>query len=167
MEIDWSYSVERATSHCNLTMPTPGRGSSGKKTRTRLTMAQQAAVLERALQGAKREELASEYDITRQGVDKIVNRQSKIEREMATRRQFNLPTDTGTRRTITSKYPTSHVDLAVHKWLLMMADNGRDLNVTGDVMAAKAMEFAEALGLAGFKASTGWLTNFKKRWAAV
>jgi len=100
--------------------------------------------------------------VTRQAVDKIVKRRPKIEREMSTRRLLNLPTDTYTRRTLTSKYPTSEVDIAVHKWLVMMADNGRDIDVTGDISASKAMEFAEVMGVVNFKASSGWVTKLKK-----
>lgn len=53
------------------------------------------------------------------------------------------------------------VDECVIKWLKMCRD--KNVPIGGPVLQEKAQQFAEQLGHTNFRASNGWLHNFKKR----
>jgi hypothetical protein len=58
-----------------------------------------------------------------------------------------------------SKY--EEVDDAVLKWFTIARES--KISLSGHLIKAQALEFAEKLGYSGFKASEGWLTRFKER----
>jgi hypothetical protein len=58
-----------------------------------------------------------------------------------------------------SKY--EEVDDAVLKWFTIARES--KISLSGHLIKAQALEFAEKLGYRGFKASEGWLTRFKER----
>ena len=57
-----------------------------------------------------------------------------------------------------SKY--ADVNECVLKWFKQMRD--KNISISGPLIQAKADVFANSLGMNDFKASSGWLHNFKK-----
>ena len=57
------------------------------------------------------------------------------------------------------------IDKALLIWLREARE--KNLNISGPVLKAKALVFAEKLGFTDFKASTGWLERFKTRHGLV
>ena len=57
------------------------------------------------------------------------------------------------------------IDKALLIWLREARE--KNLNISGPVLKAKALVFAEKLGFTDFKASTGWLDRFKARHGLV
>jgi len=147
-------------------MPSPVRLARHlRPSRKRLNMAEQRQVL-RLTEETKRThaDIGAEFGVSRQAVTKIKKRGALIDNEVTERAALGLPIETFTRRTITTCYTAAGVDRAMYRWLLVLADHGRDLNVTSDLIKVKAIEFARHLGMDTFQASNGWLAGFLKRY---
>ena len=66
---------------------------------------------------------------------------------------------TNTKKVRESNYPD--IDNVVFKWFL--SQRGKSIPIDGTVIKEKAMKYSKELGATDFKASDGWLGQWKKR----
>lgn len=101
------------------------------------------------------EDLAKKFDISKSQVCNILKEKEKwLSIDISNKEVKNQKRDRG------AKFP--EVESALYLWMQQaLASN---LTITGDVLKAKALNFAARLQITSFIASDGWLAKFKKRY---
>jgi len=97
----------------------------------------------------KKCEIAKEFNIPPNTLSSIIKQKEKI-------MKFNCGNMKKMRMT-----PYLDIDKCLLKWFTQCRDKNIPLN--GTILLEKANEYAQQLGHTNFKASSGWLTNWKKR----
>lgn len=97
----------------------------------------------------KKCEIANEFNIPPNTLSSIIKQKEKI-------MKFNCGNMKKMRMT-----PYLDIDECLLKWFTQCRDKNIPLN--GTILLEKANEYAQKLGHTNFKASSGWLTNWKKR----
>lgn len=108
-------------------------------------------------------------------LDRIKNRQGKSLQNIA--KEFNIPANTlstiakneskiraqpeGDKRMKNRPLKHAALEEALYKWIVQCRST--DINLSGPIITAKAKTFAETMKIVDFKASNGWLRNFKNR----
>ncbi|CAH1770241.1 1739_t:CDS:1, partial [Entrophospora sp. SA101] len=97
-------------------------------------------------------DLAQEYGISTQSVSDILRQSSEW-----------LKYEEGSSNTQFRKKATSHpnIEEATRIWVEQLL--AKNLTISGPIIQEKAKEFANMFGIRDFNASSGWLSNFKKR----
>ncbi|CAB5369969.1 unnamed protein product [Rhizophagus irregularis] len=100
-------------------------------------------------------DLAKKYDISKPQVSRILKEKEKwLCIDIANKELSNQKRDRG------AKFP--EIESALYLWMQQaLASN---LTITGDILKAKALNFATQLQTTTFTASDGWLSKFKKRY---
>ena len=134
----------------------PGRPNSDVQKRMRLSLKDKAAIFEEFQKGQTTHAvLGAKHGVARTTITALVKDLSALsedERAKLTKNEAKASS--------APRFP--HLDQAVFRALLDARAN--NLPVSGPMLQDLAMEFAEALGVADqFKASTGWLLNFRER----
>lgn len=128
-----------------------------KRKRVVLSLADKLKILEQSDKGVTGKQLAEMYGVGQATI-------SDIKKNKATLLNFVsvLENEDGSSSRKSMKTATN-VDLenAVFKWFLQQRSLGNP--ISGPILCEKAKIFAEKLGNATFKASNGWLRNFKSR----
>lgn len=101
----------------------------------------------------KKCEIAREFNIPPNTLSSIMKQKDKI-----------LTFNNGNMKKMRTT-PYSDIDKFLLKWFAQCRD--KNIPVSGTVLLEKANEYAQQLGHTSFKASSGWLTNWKKRHDAV
>jgi len=114
-----------------------------------LTIAEKQKVLEVVKSGRKKKEIAEEFGIPASTLSTIIKNSKEID--------LNFPTDRKRKR----GPDFSDVEECVVKWFKQCRD--ANVSIGGPILKEKAENFAKSLGHEQFKASNGWLENFKKR----
>ena len=101
------------------------------------------------------EDLSNKFDISVPQVCRILKEKDKwLSIDVSNKKFSNQKRDRG------AKFP--EIESALYLWMQQaLASN---LTITGDVLKAKALNFAIRLQITTFTASDGWLTKFKKRY---
>jgi hypothetical protein len=101
------------------------------------------------------EDLSNKFDISVPQVCRILKEKEKwLSIDVSNKKFSNQRWDRG------AKFP--EIESALYLWMQQaLASN---LTITGDVLKAKALNFATRLQITTFTASDGWLTKFKKRY---
>lgn len=99
----------------------------------------------------KKQDIAKEFNIPQSTLSTVLKNKAKFEEE----------SDLSAKTKKSKSCELKDVEECVLKWL----KNCRDKNVPigGPILQEKAQQFAVQLGHANFRASNGWLQNFKKR----
>lgn len=104
--------------------------------------------------GAKKKDVAVKYGIPRSTVSTILKNKTKV---IDAIESGNVRAN----RKRLKKGNFENVDDAVLQWF--KAKRNQNVPVSGPLIKEKALEFAGCLGENNFKASTGWLDNWKRR----
>uniref|UniRef100_A0A1B6CZJ3 HTH CENPB-type domain-containing protein n=1 Tax=Clastoptera arizonana TaxID=38151 RepID=A0A1B6CZJ3_9HEMI len=127
-----------------------------KRKHVTLTLEQKCKILKELDRGDSVTKVASDYGIGKSTVCDIKKR-----RESILSASSQTECGTGNRKTLKcAEYPD--VDKALYTWIVQ--ERARHNIITGDLIAEKAKYFyAEILKKDDFRASKGWVDNFKKR----
>lgn len=102
----------------------------------------------------KKKDIAAEFNIPASTLSTIMkNKQSVMEASQSNDSCHNR------KRLKDSKFP--NLEKAMLEWFRCMRE--KNLPISGPIILLKAEEFAKSLKYENFKASQGWLENFKKR----
>jgi transposase len=104
--------------------------------------------------GRRYNEIKKDFNVSKSTISEIYKDREKYEESDA---------GSDVKKFRASKFP--EVEMACHEWLKMV--RAQNLPVSGPVLMEKAKQFAEELGITGFAASDGWLSNFKSRHSLV
>lgn len=111
-------------------------------------------ILDEVNKGVKRKkDIAEDFGIPPSTLSTIIKHENKI---------YNAAQESPSskkKRMKVSSFP--ELEEAMVKWINRARDN--HVPISGPLIQEKALEFAEELGIEGFKGSTGWLKTFKSR----
>ncbi|XP_047502898.1 uncharacterized protein LOC125048295 [Penaeus chinensis] len=138
--------------------PVPAQPAVPKRRRTVLSIAEKADLIRRLHSGESQRQLALEYGIGTSTVSDVKKHEVEILKYVETNGDFVAMT----RRKLESG-AKADVEEAVFEWLLQEVRCGRELAGT-EVMARARAEHQRLRGNDDFRASTGWLERFKRRY---
>lgn len=126
-----------------------------KRTLKALTIEDKFKLIKEVEAGSLKKDVASKFGVPPSTVSTILkNKQSIIA-------AFEGGTASGSRKRL--KKPTyENVDKAVLDWF--KSARSQSLPISGGLIKEKPLEFSKKLGQENFKASTGWLDNWKRRY---
>lgn len=120
-----------------------------------LTIEDKYKLINEVKNGSKKKDVASKYGVPPNTVSTILKNKESIITAM------EYGTASGSSKRL--KKPTyENVDKAIIDWF--QAARSQNLPLSGGLIKEKALEFAKQLGQPDFKASTGWLDNWKRRY---
>jgi len=125
-----------------------------RKKRIVLTLEQKINAIKRLDQGTPAYKIASEMGVGKTQIQSLRKRKA----ELMTDYENNVPAESKRRRYLTGNEEINELTL---KWVHDAVS--RRINVTGPLIQAKALEFAQSLNKTDFRASKGWLESFKQR----
>ncbi|XP_051154632.1 jerky protein homolog-like [Leptopilina boulardi] len=126
-----------------------------KRKKTFLNMETKAEIIKKIKLGIDKEEILHEYEIGESSYYKFLRTESKI--------MEKLKNPENKHRRLFKKLKNEYLDAAVIKWFQQSRD--RNESITGPLIRDKAKILNQKLnGPLDFKASSGWLTKFKKRY---
>lgn len=133
-----------------------------KHQRTSLSLAQKIRVIELADERKSSREIVDELktvsiSVSKSAVNNIIKRRS----EVLLAAEKNLPSSCKRLRFSSSDEEHRRLDNFVYEWFLCAREKG--FPISGHVLQAKALEFAEVNNMPSFKASNGWLMRFQDR----
>ncbi|XP_015926252.1 2-(3-amino-3-carboxypropyl)histidine synthase subunit 2 [Parasteatoda tepidariorum] len=129
-----------------------------KRKRVVLSLKQKIDIIKKLNEGASVSHLAREYNIGTSSVGDIKAKQASILKFVSC---FESMEVMDRRKTMKQAYNKS-LDEAVYNWYLETQYNGQTLS--GPAICEKALEMNKSMGgSSDFKASNGWLNNFKSR----
>ncbi len=119
----------------------------------RLSDAQRREALRLFSQGSNMTSIASRFGVSRASISKMIKKADEV---------------LGRPRTVQPVYRLSvaknpEVDEHVIRWMEENLKN--NVRVTGTMLRAEALDFAQAHHMPDFKASEGWLRNFRRRYS--
>ncbi|XP_066139197.1 tigger transposable element-derived protein 4-like isoform X2 [Euwallacea fornicatus] len=100
--------------------------------------------------------IAKEYEIPQSTLSTIIKNKSSI---------LQFGAEINDQASFKRNRPRKTVNTALVKWF--EAGRKQNLPISGPVLQQKALNFAQQLGDKSFKASSGWLEKFKKRYGIV
>lgn len=141
----------------------PGPSSSGalakKRRREVLTIEKKLEIIDELQKGASAVALSARYDVPRTTINDLKKNADQIK---AFASQMESLDGQPKKRKTMKKATNEVLDTAVYLWFVQKRSEG--IPVSGPMVCEKAIFFNEKLGGGGqFKASTGWLKNFKHR----
>lgn len=132
--------------------------SSIRKPQVNLSVQQKDEILKKLEMGESSEKLALEYNVNSSTIRRIRTDKSKI-----LKRVLDLKEGHGNLESKKIRVEESNRDKALFKWFEQERAQGTP--VSGDLLRAKALQFHKISGdESEFKASNGWLDNFKRRY---
>ena len=123
--------------------------------RKSISISEKYEILQKRKQGSKSTEIAKEYDLKSSTLSTIFSNEEKIISEY----QNNM-IHSYRKRLKPSKYP--QLEEALDSWLKEIKEN-KSIKLNGPLIQSQALKYAALLKINDFKASPGWLENFKKR----
>ncbi|MFS1564304.1 MAG: hypothetical protein ACL7AX_13000 [Candidatus Arsenophonus phytopathogenicus] len=131
---------------------------SSKRKRVVLSMSQKVDIVNRLNKGESGQRLSEEYGVGTSTVSDIKKNAASILKFVSV-----LESEDGSSsRKMMRRANNDTVDDAVFKWFVQKRSQGQP--ISGPILCEKALRFNEMLnGPKDFKASTGWLRNFKAR----
>jgi len=139
--------------------------------RSRLSIDQKVALVRYVQAGKSHGEAAAKFGISRSAVVKIMKMESQIVEA------YEVTPNTKRRKNVGYDGKSTIIDKALHDWQVRVENDAPTLNVTGDIIRTKALEFRDMmlhihgdrlssevkLNLQNFKASKGWLNGYMQR----
>uniref|UniRef100_A0A0P4WKP6 HTH CENPB-type domain-containing protein n=1 Tax=Scylla olivacea TaxID=85551 RepID=A0A0P4WKP6_SCYOL len=141
-----------------LELQTPTPAVLTKRRRTVLSIADKADLIRRMHEGESQKQLALEYGIGTSTVSDLKKHEVEILRHV----EANGELVARNRRKLESG-AKADVEEAVLDWLLKEVSRGREVSGS-EVMARARQEHLRLRGTTEFRASTGWLERFKRRY---
>ncbi|CAL4073114.1 unnamed protein product, partial [Meganyctiphanes norvegica] len=124
------------------------------KQRNGLSLEVKIEIIKRINAGEKQGDMAEEYGLNRSTIKSIMKQSNRY---MSCWKKGMFHPDSkrlkGPKR--------EDIEAVLHAWYTQATSTGTP--VSGPILCAKALDFAEKLGHADFKATHGWLDRFKKR----
>lgn len=124
-----------------------------RKERKCLKLRQKLDLIEDRQKGISTDSLVIKYGITKSTVNKIIQNRAALEE------QSQKCSTSEAKKHTSEKFET--INKAVLRWFFSARKSG--VAISGPLITEKALEFANALNVSGFKGSQGWLTKFLKR----
>lgn len=118
-----------------------------------LTVETKIEILKKVESGIKKKVIAQEYDIPQSTLSTIIKNKTSI---------LQFGAEIKNRCSFKRNKPRKNVNSALIKWFEVT--RRENLPVSGPILQQKAISLAKQLGEENFKASSGWLEKFKKRY---
>lgn len=128
---------------------------SSKRTLKTLSVDQKFRLIKEVESGSKNKDVAVKYGISPSTVSTILKNKHSVITAMES------GSASGSIKRL-KKPMYENVDKAVLEWF--KSARMQNLPISGGLIKEKALEFSEKLGQPNFKASTGWLDNWKRRY---
>lgn len=131
---------------------------SSKRSRKVLSIEKKIEIINRLEKGEPGSSLAKVYDVGKTTISDIKSR-----KEVILQFASKLDSEDGSKKRKTMKKPKDEkLEDAMYLWFIQRRSKGEP--ITGPLLCEKALDMNEKLGgPSTFKASTGWLKNFKSR----
>ncbi|CAG4979095.1 unnamed protein product [Parnassius apollo] len=126
---------------------------STKRKLTTLTLSEKFNVIKAVNSGMKKKDVAAYYGIAASTLSAIINNEAEI------LLRYESSTNLSCKRRRLAEFPD--LEECLVSWFKQCHD--KNIHVCGQILREKAKEFSKSLGHSSFRASNGWLTNFKKR----
>lgn len=137
----------------------PTTSSGTKRNRVVLSLEKKLEIIKELKKGATPTALSIRYDVPRQTISDLKKKADEI--ETFTSQMESVDSRARNRKTM-KKAENDALDKALYLWFVQKRSEG--IPLSGPIIAEKALFFNEKLdGSSGFKASSGWLDNFKNR----
>lgn len=118
-----------------------------------LTYAEKLKAIEAVKSGLKRKDVALQFGIHESTLSIILKKEAEFLKKQESGESLLCK-----RRRI-AEFP--NLEQCLFTWFKQCRN--KNISVSGPILKEKAEEFAKSLGICNFKASNGWLENFKKR----
>ncbi|XP_040072206.2 tigger transposable element-derived protein 6-like [Ixodes scapularis] len=128
-----------------------------KKKRKVLSLEEKAKAISAVASGRKKCDVAAEHGIPASTLSTILKGKDAILRAASSGK--------ATKKKNLKTTPYEKLEEALYTWFMDM--RAKNVPISGEVLQRKALCFACLLGFDDFKASSGWLTRFKGRYAVV
>nr|CAH7717065.1 unnamed protein product [Callosobruchus chinensis] len=128
-----------------------------KRKRVVLSLADKLKIIEQLDKGVTGKKLSEIYGVGQATICDIKNSKSTLSNFVSVLENEDGSSSRKTMKTSTNK----NLEYAVFKWFLQQRSMGNP--ISGPILCEKAKILAEKLGYSPFKASNGWLRNFKFR----
>lgn len=128
-----------------------------KRKRVVLSLADKLKIIEQLDKGVTGKKLSEIYGVGQATISDIKNSKSTLLNFVSVLENEDGSSSRKTMKTATNK----NLEDAVFKWFLQQRSMGNP--ISGPILCEKAKILAEKLGYSSFKASNGWLRNFKFR----
>ncbi|KAG5885583.1 hypothetical protein JTB14_003781 [Gonioctena quinquepunctata] len=128
-----------------------------KRKRVVLSLADKLKIIEQLDKGVTGKKLSEIYGVGKATISDIKNSKSTLLNFVSVLENEDGSSSRKTMKTATNK----NLEDAVFKWFLQQRSMGNP--ISGPILCEKAKILAEKLGYSSFKASNGWLRNFKFR----
>lgn len=139
--------------------PGPSGASAKKRKRDVLTIEKKLEIIDELQKGASAVALSVRYEVPRTTINDLKKNAEQIKAYAS--QMESLDGQSKNRKTM-KKATNEDLDTAVYMWFVQKRSEG--IPLSGPMVCEKAIFFNEKLGGgAQFKASTGWLKNFKQR----
>ncbi|XP_047505969.1 tigger transposable element-derived protein 6-like [Pieris napi] len=126
---------------------------STKRKPTTLTYADKLEAIEAVKNGLKRKEVAAQFGIHESTLSIIIKKEAEILKKQESGESLQC------KRQKIAEFP--NLEQCLFTWFKQCRN--KNISVSGPILKEKAEEFANSLKIKNFKASNGWLQNFKKR----
>lgn len=137
----------------------PSSSGTQKRKRNVLTLAKKIEIINELKKGATAVSLSSRYDVPRTTINDIKKNASEIEQYAS---QMEATDGRAKKRKTMRKAANEALDTALYLWFAQKRSEG--IPISGPIICEKALLFNQKLnGDVSFKASSGWLENFKNR----
>ncbi|GBP42400.1 Tigger transposable element-derived protein 4 [Eumeta japonica] len=128
--------------------------STKRKLRT-LTLREKIEVIKAVKSGLKKKDVAAQYGLPASTLSTIIKNEDEI------LLRYELSSNLSCKRRRLVQFPD--LEKCLLTWLKRCRN--KKISVSGPILREKAKEFSKSLGHRSFRASNGWLSNFKKRHA--
>ncbi|XP_057340566.1 tigger transposable element-derived protein 6-like [Microplitis mediator] len=118
-----------------------------------LTLREKVDVIQAVRRGTKRKEIFDQYGLPASTLSTILKNESEILLKYETSNNLSC------KRQRLAEFPD--VEECLLTWFKQCRE--KNLSISGTLLREKAEEFSKSLGHTSFRASNGWLGNFKKR----
>ena len=126
---------------------------SPKMKRTRFSIAKKVEILDLVKAGKPRTDICREFKIAPSTLYTFLKDEGKLRKEFESNKNAN--------RTLIRNSPFHDMEQGLIQWVRTVRDN--KIALSGPMVQEKALEFAKAMGIKDFTASSGWLDRFQRQ----
>lgn len=126
--------------------------STKRKLKT-LTLREKSDVINAVKSGMKKKDVAAQYGLPASTLSTIIKNEAEI------LQRYESSNNLSSKRRRLAEFPD--LEECLLTWFKQCRD--KNISVSGPILREKAEEFSKSLGHSSFRASNGWLVNFKKR----
>ncbi|CAG9563419.1 unnamed protein product [Danaus chrysippus] len=118
-----------------------------------LTLREKFNVINAVKSGTKKKDVAAHYGLPASTLSTIIKNEAEI------LQRYESSSNLSCKRRRLAEFPD--LEECLLTWFKQCRD--KNISVSGPILREKAEEFSKSLGHSSFRASNGWLVNFKKR----